>query len=115
MRPYDTFTMEQTGDYIYSLESVLWDGTTEHSYIDKRIISVLTKTAEAEFDLEDWIGTEEAMSVDIDSEYKLWVLTNAGGRYQFNPHYDTMMIDPTKKKIYFKEPYEDVVVTSGVS
>ena len=104
----DTFTMDQRGDYVYALEVQYADET---SSIDKRVISVLSKTPEAQFGLASAIGSHnEIIGIDIDSEQKLWVLDTLGYKYQVNLHYDVMIVDFDQKIVYFREPYEQVRV-----
>lgn len=106
IRPSDIFTLDQRGDWLYSLEVYYADNT---STIDQRIISVVSQEARAEFDLTN-LGITNAIGVDFDSEYKLWVMDQNGAKYQINKHYDIMIIDFDKKIIYFREPYDEVRV-----
>jgi hypothetical protein len=107
LRPTDIFTLDQQGDYVYSLEVVYTDGTTT---IDKRVISVLSKKARAQYNLTELGLNTPITGVDFDSEYKLWVLDEDGDKHQIDFHYDNMIIDTEKKVIYFRENYDQVRV-----
>lgn len=107
IRNSDILPLNQRGEWIFSLEVQYADGTTS---IDKRIVSVLGQNARAKFDLSSIGIPNTIVGIDFDSEYKLWVLDSAGGKYEINRHYDLMIIDFSKKIIYFREPYEQVRV-----
>ena len=108
LRPTDVFTLDQRGDYIYSLETTYVDGTRS---LDQKIVSVLSKTAKAQFGLASIIGTHnQIIGLHIDSEYKIWVLDSAGKKYEVIPHYDNMLVDFSKKRIYLRENYDQVRV-----
>jgi hypothetical protein len=102
------FTLTEAGDYTYCLEVGYVDGT---SSVDKKIVSVQTKQARAQFPLTEVIGDwRPIVGVDVDSEYKIWVRNANDWRYQINLHYDNMLIDWKRKIIYFHEPYDQVRV-----
>lgn len=107
IRARDTFVLDQRGDYIFTLEVKYTDETTS---IDKRIVSVVYKNPIAEFNLSEININENIIGVDIDSEGKLWVLGVSGTRYEINRHYDKMMVNFSKKILYFREPYDSVRV-----
>lgn len=108
IKPTETYTLDQRGDYVFSLETKYTDST---SHLDKRIISVLYKKPRASFPLQDIIGAQnQVYGIDIDSENKLWLFDQNGHRHQINFHYDIMLIDLAKKILYFREPYSEVRV-----
>jgi len=106
IKPTEFYTLDQRGDYVYTLEVVYTDETTS---VDKRVVSVLYQMPLAEFDLAE-LGLENIIGVDFDSECKLWVMDQSGVKYQIKRHYDKMLIDFSKKIIYFREPYHQVRV-----
>lgn len=107
IRPSEYYTLSQRGDYIYCLEVKYTDDTKS---LDKRIISVISKSPEKEFLLSDIGITTTAQGIDFDSEYNLWLCDASGVKYKINRHYDNMMIDFKRKIIYFREPYDRVDV-----
>ena len=107
LRVPDVFTLDQRGQYIYTLETKYTDGTTS---IDQRIISVNSKDARAEWSLNSI--SDNLRGVDVDSEGKIWVMDNNRIKYQIDLHYDNMIIDFDKKIIYFREPYDKITVSS---
>lgn len=106
IRPTEFYTLNQRGSYLYTLEVVYTNQTTS---IDKRVISVLYQEPLAQFYLPS-ISIPEVIGIDMDSEQKLWVLGTNGYKYQIHLHYDKMLIDFSKKILYFREPYERVRV-----
>lgn len=102
IRPTETYTLNQRGDYIYNLEVRYTDET---SSIDQRIVTVASQTALAEYNLTS-LGLSNIVGVDFDSEYKLWVLDNTGTKTQLKRRYDYMLLDFDKKILYFREPYQ---------
>jgi len=107
IRPTETYTLDQRGDYIYSLETQYADDT---SSIDKRIVSVVYKQPEAQYSLISILGSNRVIGLDIDSENKLWVFDTAGQRHRLNLHYDIMLVDISKKTLYFRENYDQIRV-----
>ena len=108
IKPTESSTIHQRGNYIYSMETVYTDGST---YTDRRVVSVLFKQPLAEFPLADVIGVDnDIIGVDVDSEGKLWVVSSDGDRYQIDLHYDIMLVDIDKKILYFREEYDEVRV-----
>lgn len=105
IRGSEIYTLDQRGDYIYSLEAYYTDETTS---LDKRIVSVLSLQPLGEWSLVDIGITNPVTGIDIDSEGKMWVLDNTNTRYCINKHYDTMLIDFSKKTLYFREPYSQI-------
>jgi hypothetical protein len=107
IRGTEIYTLDQRGDYIYSLEVKYTDETTS---IDRRIVSVLYLEPLGEWSLVSIGITNPVRGIDIDSEGKMWVLDNTNVRYCINRHYDKMLIDFTKKVLYFRENYLQVRV-----
>ena len=108
LRPTEEYTLDQRGDYIYSLEVKNIDDTTT---LDQKIISVLSKKALRQFGLASIIGTHNPIiAVDIDSEYKIWVKDSSGKKYQLKEHFDNMIVDFGRRRIYFRENYDRVKV-----
>lgn len=105
IRGSESYVLDQRGDYIFSLEVYYTDETTS---IDKRIVTVTAKQADAEYSFSDLGITTPVTGVDFDSEYKLWVIDANNVKYQLEPHYDKMLIDWERKVIYFREPYDKV-------
>lgn len=107
IRPTDFFTLDQRGNWVFILEAKYTDDTTS---IDKRIITVASQIAKAQFDLRG-IGIPHAIQgIDFDSENKMWVLDSTGGRYEIKRHYDNMLVDFSKKILYFRESYDQIRV-----
>ena len=107
IRGTEIYTLDQRGDYIYSLEVKYTDDTTS---LDKRIVSVLFLQPLGEWSLTDIGITNPVRGVDIDSDGRLWVLDNTETRYSINRHYDRMLVDFAKKTLYFRENYNQVRV-----
>ena len=107
IRPSDIMTLDQRGDYLFTLEALHGDGNTS---VDQRIVSVLYKVPLAQFNLTGLGIGFRVVGVDFDCEHKLWVLDEMGYWHQINRHYDRMIIDFRRKIIYFREPYEQVRV-----
>ena len=108
LRATDTFTLDQLGDYVFSMESVYSDESTS---VDRRIISVIARRPERQYNLST-LGIPTIKGVDIDSEYKLWVMDTNNVKYEVQKHYDLMIIDFDRKLAYFREPYDNVRITS---
>ena len=107
IRPSEFYTLDQYGDYVYSLEVKYTDQTKS---LDKRVVSVVYKIPEIQFSLSDLGITTTARGIDFDSEYNLWILDIAGVKYKIDRHYDNMMVDFERKVLYFREPYTRVDV-----
>lgn len=107
LRGTEIYTLDQRGNWVYSLEVRYSDGTTS---LDRRIILVASKVAETEFSLSTLGISNPIQGIDFDSEYNLWVLDNTGTKYKIDRHHDRMLIDFDKKIIYFREPYSKVRV-----
>lgn len=108
LRPTAYATLDQRGQYIYSLEAYYTDGS---SSIDQRVIYVVAKNALKDFSLESISQINGAIvGVDVDAENHVWVLDNQGVKYRIDMHYDNMLIDFEKKVLYFREPYDTVRV-----
>jgi hypothetical protein len=107
IRDTEFYTLDQHGDYVFSLEVSYADDTKE---IDKRVVSVIYQEPAAQFSLSSLGITNNCIGVDFDSEYNLWVLDNQGIKYKINRHYDKMLIDFSRKIIYFRELYESVQI-----
>jgi len=107
IRPSEVFTLDQRGDYVFSLECFYGDDT---SSVDKRIVSTLYKTPEASFSLWDLGFRVPIVGIDIDSEYKIWLLDSNNFKHEITPHYDKMIIDFKRKRIYFRERYDQIKV-----
>lgn len=103
IRNAEHYILNQRGNYIYSLEVRYADNTTS---IDQRIINVCYLKPQAEFTLPNIT----AVGVDIDSEYKLWVLDSSGDKHQIRLHYDNMLVDFKRKTLYFREPYDKLAI-----
>ena len=105
IRASELYTLDQRGDYLYTLEVLYGNGTTS---IDQRIVSVVYKTPKAEYDLSSLEIDNNITGIDIDSEYKIWISNDLDGKFEIKRHYDTMIIDFRKKIIYFVEPFEQI-------
>jgi hypothetical protein len=106
LRAQDTFTLSDRGDYVFSLEVYYSDETTS---IDRRIVSVVAKYAIGQWSLTS-ITSSSVVGIDIDSEYKIWILNASNEVIEVIPHSDVMMIDYDKKIIYTREGYDYVRV-----
>lgn len=98
----DILQLTIRGDYVFTLETIFVDGTNA---IDEVVVSVESKEALAEFDLDF-----TAVGLSFDSDQKLWVLDNAGIKHRIDLAYDIMLVDYDQKVIYFREQYEDIEV-----
>jgi len=109
LRASNSFTLEELGDYLFSMETYYTDETTSH---DKRIVSVLAKRPEREYSLLT-LGIPSVKGIDIDSENKLWILDNNDVKYEIEPHYDLAIIDFDRRMAYFREQYDSVRIASS--
>lgn len=107
LRETEFYTLDQRGEYLYTLECGYVDGSTS---FDQRIIYVVHKEPLVQFNLNDLAISTPITGIDFDSEYKLWVRAQDGTRYQLGLHYDVMLVDVNKKVIYFRENYSQVRV-----
>ena len=98
----DILQLSIRGDYVFTMETIFIDGTNA---IDEIIVSVESKEALAEFNLDF-----TAVGLSFDSDQKLWILDNTGIKHRIDLAYDVMLIDYDQKIIYFREQYEDVEV-----
>jgi hypothetical protein len=106
------FTLTESGDHTYCLEVGYVDETTS---LDKKVISVQSKQARAQFSIGDTTGDwRPIVGIDMDSEYKLWIKNENSWKYQLNIHYDNMIIDWKRKVIYFREAYDQVRIFNYV-
>jgi hypothetical protein len=103
-----TITAEGRGDYLLVLEVVYLDDTTD---TEKVLVSVNYKTPKTTIDISSLVP-EAIEGIDFDADQRLWVKT-ADKYYQINLHTDIMLVDYTRKIIYFKEPYTQVVVETS--
>jgi hypothetical protein len=107
IRASETYTTTQRGQYLYCLEVAYTDDTTS---IDKRVVSVISKQAVAEYSVSSLGMSSTALGIDFDSEYKLWIMDANGTKYQLGLHYDIMILDYNRKIVYFREGYDQVRV-----
>ncbi len=111
LRPKDTFSLEQFGDWIFTLETVYTNGVTE---IDQRIVSIDTKLAKAGYSLSD-LTDQQVVGIDFDASQNMWICTLDGDsvyrKHRITFHTDTMLVDFDNKVLIFKEPYEQIKVT----
>lgn len=99
------FEPDQLGEYVFCFEAVMSDGET---HVCKRVLSVDSKTALAEFSLPS--GVLGVVGIDFDSDQDLVVATNSG-YYTIIFHHDVMLVDYDGAVIYFREPYDTVNVS----
>ncbi len=105
LRTSEIYTLNQLGEYIYSLEVYYTDDTTS---IDQRVVMVPSKTALAQFALSSIGFYRPITGIDIDSECKIWVLNDQDGKHEVIPHWDLMIIDYKNKVVYFREGYDSI-------
>ncbi len=110
IRASDFFTLSQRGDYVFSLEVYYTDDTTT---IDKRIISNIYKLPQKSWSLSTIGLTNPVVGIDIDSEYKIWILDNTGTKTELSKFYDIFMVDYKKKVIYTREKYNALVIRAS--
>jgi len=96
------------GEYLIVVEADFADGTSENF---RRIFKTRYKTPEVEISLNEIIP-DNVDGIDFDADQKMWIEAN-GAYYQINLHKDIMIIDYANKFMYFKEPYEEVRVTTN--
>jgi hypothetical protein len=107
LRSSDDFSFSTYGEYVFTLEVYYADGT---SSIDQRIISVVYKNPIGEWSFAGTGIYRNIVGIDIDSEGKLWVLNDQGGKHEIVLHYDNMIIDWKDKTIYLRDLYDAVRV-----
>lgn len=107
LRTSEFYTLNQIGDYVYTLEAKYSDGT---SSIDQRIVTSQSITPIASYSRTSIGIPNPIVGIDFDSEYKLWVLDNTGTKYQLNRFYDHVLIDFAKGVLYFRERYDQIRV-----
>ncbi len=113
LRHSDVFTLDQYGDWLWTMDVVYSDTTTE---TDQRIISVDYKIANAEFDLSNCLDLNyNVKGIDFDSDQTMWIaaynsITDAYKKYKVTLHKDVMMIDTDQKIIFLKEEYSQLKV-----
>lgn len=107
IRPTEFYTLDQYGDWVFSMEVTYTDGTTS---IDRRIISVLSQRASSVYNLTALGLNSPIIGVDFDSESKLWVADQAGNKHQLSRHWDHVLVDFDKKILYFREGYDKIRV-----
>jgi hypothetical protein len=100
-----TFTPDQLGEHVFTIEAVMSDGTTQ---IAKRVLCVDSKTALAEFDFSASLVASGVNGITFDQDQIMLISTSSGGYHPINLHYDTMMIDYENKVLFFREPYDEV-------
>jgi len=99
---------EERGEYLFVIEAIFVDDETQ---IDKVIVPVRHKMPLSSWDLRT-IGVEgDVLGLEFSSDQDLWVSTTSG-YYKLEPHYDIMLVDYTRKVIYFREQYDSVEVTT---
>ncbi len=111
LRPNDTFLLSQHGDYLFTLTTVYADQSID---IDQRIISVDTKKAIAQFDINDLIPGCTLKGIDFDSDQIMYILLTVSSiyyKYKVDLATDVMMIDYQKKTIYLKEKYDTITIS----
>jgi hypothetical protein len=109
LRHSESFTLNERGSWIVTLEVKYANGTNE---IDQRIISVDSKVPVTQFSL-GLSGTENIIGLDISSDQKLYVLVlnstgNVYTKRRVNLVYDYALFDYDKKEIFLREPYSQV-------
>lgn len=102
LRPPEVYTIDQLGQYVYTLETMFTDNTI---HVDKRIVMSSYIEPTISFDL-----SFSAIGIDMDSEGCIWILDNNWSKRRIQLHYDTMLIDISKKTLYFREEYEEIRV-----
>lgn len=110
LRPSDILTLDQRGDYLFTLEVEYLDGTKN---FDQRVVIVDSKRALRSFSLVAFAtGGVTAAGLDFDSDHRLWVLDSNGDKHRIDFATDVMLVDFDQKRIYFKEQYTAVSVTA---
>ena len=100
-----TITTTERGEYLLALDAIFTDGEEHHERV---LVSVQSKQPVLTLDLSSLIP-ENIEGIDFDSDQYMWLKTT-DKYYRINLHTDKMLIDYEQKLIYFKEPYEEVVV-----
>ncbi len=112
LRAKETYTLLDPGDYVFTMEVLYRNGTTE---IDQRIISVDTKLPLFNMSLSAITSGGTLLGVDFDSDHNLWILVDHGedgiDKLKVTLFYDVMMIDYQNKVIFFKDTYDQVRVS----
>lgn len=105
----DVVSMTTTlrGEYLFALEVILLDGTTQN---ERTIFRVMSKTPESEYNISSLI-TGTPLGIDFDSDQSMWIKTSTG-YFRINLHHDVMLIDYANKVLYFREDYTEVDVTT---
>lgn len=97
--------LTERGEYFFVLETVFIDGETHEERV---IAKTCYKKPLVTLDVSSFCP--EVSGIDFDSDQKLWLQSISGNYYQIGLHYDTMLIDYTKKVLYFREGYDNVDV-----
>ena len=105
-RDFDV-TLDETGDYLIELELTHIDNTVS---VFKRIFTVQARKALAQFTLTSHLSLiDQTNRIHCSLNGSLF-LENGGKMWRVTPHYDTMLIDPDERSIYFRENYDKIEV-----
>lgn len=104
LRPSDILTLDQRGDWVFTLEV---DFTDSSRTTDQRIVTVDSKAALAEFNLPFTVS-----GLSFSSDQELWALDDAGVHHRIDLRTDNMLVDFQQKVIFLHEKYDEVKVTS---
>jgi len=109
LRAVDYIQLNERGDWVFTLKVDYANGLKDSHKI---IMSVDSKTATAEFDLNLDPGFTPK-GIDIDSDQRLWVLATSGSiakKYEILRRYDRMLIDFERKTIFVRDRYKQLRV-----
>jgi len=103
---YYDFTVDQTGDYLFTLECLYEDQTVSR---DQKIISVNTLAPKQEIYLYS-LFSSNMIGMAFDSDRNLWILTADGKYHKLVLHRDLALIDYSRLMVFFTEDYRTVEV-----
>lgn len=99
----------ERGEYLIGMD-VVYNSEVTDDQSERMIVSVNHKFPKGTVDLSSLIE-DEIIGIDFDADQRMWIRT-ADKYYKIDLHTDIMLIDYEQKIVYFKEPYEEVVVNT---
>jgi len=107
------YTMDQTGQYTFYLESTISDVLRETAtaviQTDVRVIMCANDVAQASVELP--VSVSNVSLIGFDSYHRPWVVDENGTAHRINFHHDVYLIDFDNKYMYFREDYDEIEVT----
>jgi len=101
------YNLVQTGDYIFTLDSIYRDGSR---FIDSKIIRVPKKAALVKYKLERLLAGETVVNMFIDYDQQLKIYDSNSEVHILKFAKDNMLIDYENSFAYFNENYDKIGV-----